>query len=56
MLPIALDEVVPLAAPAFRPGTLLRDLGAIDPPFCFLVPRVAFRVLSERLVPATGPL
>ena len=55
-LPIALDEVVPLAPTAYRPGALLCELGAIEPPFCFLVPRVPFRVLSERLVRAPAPL
>lgn len=52
-LPIPLAEVVPLVPVSFRPGALLIALGATEPPFCFLVPRVPFRVLSERLVPAS---
>lgn len=55
-LPIALDDVVPLTVSKYRPGTLLRQLGAVKPPFCFLVPRVTFRVLSERLVGASARL
>ncbi|WP_028101777.1 DUF2071 domain-containing protein [Pseudoduganella violaceinigra] len=45
-LPIELDEVLPLAA-----GSVTCPMAGADagPPFCFAVPRVRFRVLSESL-------
>lgn len=50
-LPIDTDAVEPLASldlPAS--GEFLRQIGATGKPFCFLVPSVPFRVLSERLL------
>lgn len=50
-LPIPLDEVqamAPVAAPACA---LLERLPPAGEPLCFLVPRVRFAVLGERLVP-----
>ena len=49
-LPIVIDEVLPAESASYTPGKLLRDLGADTPPFCFIVPAVRFRVLSERLL------
>lgn len=48
-LPIDLASIQPLEAAAFQPGELLTRLGATSAPFCFRVPAVHFRVLSERL-------
>ncbi|WP_431825689.1 hypothetical protein [Burkholderia sp. F1] len=50
-LPIDVEAVKPL-----RPvepvghGEFLQRIGAVGAPFCFVVPGVAFRVLSERLI------
>lgn len=55
-LPIPLDEVQPLAV-ASADCSLLAGPGAASAPLAFRVPRVRFRVLSERLLralPATG--
>ncbi len=51
-IPIDPDLVVPLAADmtTFR-SRFLSPLVGSDEPFCFLVKRVHFRVLSERLLP-----
>lgn len=49
-LPIDATSVVPLDVTAFRPGAVLRSLGAIATPFCFRVPTVRFRALSERII------
>ena len=48
-LPIPLDEVEPLAVPEAR-CPLLAGLGQVSAPLAFRVPRVRFRVLSERLL------
>jgi len=45
-LPIPLDEVLPLEVQSVACPTAGADAG---PPFCFAVPRVRFRVLSESL-------
>lgn len=49
-LPIALDAVEPLAVGRYVSGKALQEWGAHDPPFCFRVPAVRFRALSERLI------
>lgn len=46
-LPIDLDTVQPLETTSFTPGAWLTARGASADPFCFRVPAVAFRVLSE---------
>jgi hypothetical protein len=50
-LPIAIESVVPLsvAADAFL-SPFLEEIGAMDEPFCFVVPQVRFRVLWEKLL------
>lgn len=48
-LPIQLSEVQPLEPIGEVTCPLLRQLNANCQPFCFLVPAVKFRVLSERL-------
>lgn len=48
-LPIDPATATPLRVDRYRPGALLRRMGAIDPPFCFHVPGVRFRALSETL-------
>jgi hypothetical protein len=45
-LPIPLEEVLPLEAQSVTCPMAGTDAG---PPFCFAVPRVQFRVLSESL-------
>lgn len=49
-LPIDPDSVLPLAVLHFAPGAFLRGLQAQTAPFCFRVPSVHFRVLSEVLL------
>lgn len=49
-LPIDTAAVIPLRVDVFEPGEWLRSLGVMSPPFAFLVPRVPFRVLWERLL------
>jgi len=46
-LPIALDEVQPLAPLGAVACSLLEQVPALGEPLCFLVPRVPFRVLGE---------
>lgn len=46
-LPIDLGKVQPLAATACAPGDWLAARGVAGQPFCFRVPAVPFRVLSE---------
>jgi len=49
-LPIDVTAIVPLNVTAFRPGSALQSLGATAMPFCFRVPGVRFRALSERIL------
>lgn len=49
-LPIDPASVEPLVATRYHAGPLLRRLGATGTPFCFRVPGVRFRVLSETLL------
>ena len=49
-LPIDIASVVPLRVESFEPGSLLREMQATAAPFCFRVPALRFRVLSERLL------
>lgn len=50
-LPIDIDTVLPLEAVGDTTGgEFLERIGAVGVPFCFVVPGVEFRVLSERLV------
>lgn len=49
-LPIALGEVEPLAADEGAHCSLLARLGQASAPLAFRVPRVRFRVVSERLL------
>ncbi len=49
-LPIDVTSVIPLDVTTFRPGAALRSLGATMTPFCFGVPTVRFRALSERIL------
>lgn len=53
-LPVALDEVRPLASAASTPPecSLLERLAPTGAPLCFLAPRVPFRVLGERVLDA----
>lgn len=50
-LPVAFDSLVPLRATEFA-NPWLAPLGATEAPLCFALPRVAFRVLAETLLPA----
>jgi hypothetical protein len=49
-LPVDIDSVEPIAALDLPNGTFLQDIGETGEPFCFRVPHVPFRVLSERLL------
>ncbi|TCM17817.1 uncharacterized protein DUF2071 [Novosphingobium sp. PhB165] len=49
-LPIALDTVQFLQVLRYEPGELLKQWQAGDVPFCFRVPSVRFRAVSERLI------
>ncbi|WP_245982976.1 DUF2071 domain-containing protein [Trinickia fusca] len=50
-LPIDIDTVQALEpVGSLVGGDFLERIGAVDQPFCFVVPKVAFRVLSERLI------
>ena len=49
-LPIDPARVRPMTCLDYRGGALLARLGATDPPFCFCVTGVPFRVVSERLI------
>lgn len=49
-LPIDVTTIVPLDVTSFRPGAALRSFGATAVPFCFRVPGVRFRALSERIL------
>lgn len=50
-LPVDLSQVVPLKAePGAAACSLLDVLPSVGEPFCFVVPEVGFRVLSERLL------
>jgi len=49
-LPVDIDSVEPIAALDLPNGTFLQDIGATGEPFCFRVPHVPFRVLSEGLL------
>ena len=48
-LPIETSNIVPLEVVQYVPGEYLKSLGTTGNPFCYLVPRVKFRVLWERL-------
>lgn len=50
-LPIDIRTVTLLRVDACRAGALLTRLGATRPPWCFHVPGVRFRALSETLLP-----
>ncbi len=50
-LPIDPATIVPQRAAHFVPGELLTRWGATGAPFCFFVPEVHFRALSDRLLP-----
>ncbi len=52
-LPVAFDALVPLRATEIA-NPWLELLGATEAPLCFALPRVAFRVLAETLLPAPG--
>lgn len=49
-LPIDVTSIVALNVTAFRPGSALQSLGATAMPFCFRVPGVRFRALSEHIL------
>jgi hypothetical protein len=49
-LPIDVATAVPLAVEAYEAGGLLTEFGATEMPFCFCVPQVKFRVISEQLM------
>lgn len=49
-LPIDLATVEPMTATIWEPGAWLSAIGATASPFCFRVPAVRFRVVSERLL------
>lgn len=49
-LPIDPATATLLRVDRYRPGGLLRGIGAIDPPWCFHLPGVRFRALSETLL------
>ncbi|PZO90539.1 MAG: hypothetical protein DI623_06475 [Sphingomonas sanxanigenens] len=49
-LPIEVATILAREATSFEAGSFLRQIGAVSPPFCFTVPAVPFRVLSERLI------
>lgn len=49
-LPIAIESCVPMLVETYRPGSLLDRIGATSEPFCFRVPKVRFRALSEHLI------
>lgn len=51
-LPIDPARVEPLECVEWSGGECLDRLGVDGPPFCFRVPGVAFRVMSERLIAA----
>jgi hypothetical protein len=50
-LPIDVDTVVPLRSVEAAGAGFLEDVGAVGAPFCFIVPKVRFDVLWERVVP-----
>jgi hypothetical protein len=54
-LPIDVDTVVPLQSIAVAGAGFLQAVGAVGAPFCFVVPKVRFEVLRERLIPAHTP-
>lgn len=49
-LPVEMGFVRPMDALAYEAGEWLRSLGAEAAPFCFAVPRVRFRALSDSLL------
>ncbi|MCC2975122.1 DUF2071 domain-containing protein [Sphingomonas sp. PL-96] len=49
-LPIEIGSVQPMLATTFEAGEWLRSLGVEGAPFCFRVPRVRFRALSDALM------
>jgi hypothetical protein len=53
-LPIPLDAVEPLVPAGPVACSLLDALPADGKPLCFRVPRVRFRVLSERVINTPG--
>ncbi len=50
-LPIEPASILPQRAIEYVPGALLERWGATQAPFCFAVPSVHFRALSDRLLP-----
>lgn len=54
-LPIDVDTVLPLRSVEIAGAGFLQAVGAIGAPFCFVVPKVRFEVLRERLLPAGDP-
>lgn len=52
---IDVDTVVPLQSIAVAGAGFLQEAGAVGAPFCFVVPKVRFEVLRERLIPAHTP-
>jgi hypothetical protein len=51
-LPIDLDGVRPLQSTGIGGTGLIEETGAAGAPFCFVVPKVRFEVLWERVIPA----
>lgn len=49
-LPIDLSTVIPAVVDRLSVGEYLENLGAVEAPFCFVVPSVKFRVLWEHIV------
>lgn len=54
-LPIDLDTVLPMQSTGIAGTGLLEETGAAGAPFCFVVPKVRFEVLWERMIPAGSP-
>ncbi len=49
-LPIDIQSATPLLVDTYVAGDLLKSLGAENSPFCFRVPGVKFRAISEKLI------
>lgn len=49
-LPVDASTVIPMESLDYSPDLFLENLGATGKPFCFCLPKVKFKVLSERLI------
>ncbi|QDH17609.1 DUF2071 domain-containing protein [Swingsia samuiensis] len=49
-LPINIASAIPIDVTHYKPGAFLTSIGATELPFCFVIPSVKFKALSETII------